>query len=99
MRLDLGSDNVNVRQMVEPPARAVPHLPGYPDDTFSDFTHRDYRPFHAPNPTPKGIPYPILMTPQQAGGLLTKVARKSRGKVSTKSTGPKPTTTASHGRK
>lgn len=90
--------------MVEPPATAVPHLPGMPEDQFSDFTHRDYRPDHVGNPTPKGIPYPILMSPQKAAGLLNKVAFKSRamargkGKVAARPAA-KPATTVSHGRK
>lgn len=89
--------------MAEPPVTAMPHLPGYPDDEFSDFTHRDYRPNHVANPTRPGVPYDAFMSPQKAGSLLCKVARKSRGalkgrrgKVGKTSTA-KPT--ISHGRK
>ena len=97
-----------VPYMVEPPTTAMPHLPGMPEDQFSDFTHRDYRPDHVGNPTPKGIPYPILMSPQKAASTLNKVAAKSRmmakgkGKIAAKPTAGKAagrTVIASHGRK
>jgi hypothetical protein len=81
--------------MAEPPANAVPHLPGFPESEFSDFTHRDYRPDHQPNPTKSGVPYDPFMSPQKAGRLLIKVAAKSRGikaKLKTK-------TVVSHGNK
>jgi hypothetical protein len=63
-------------------------------EEFRDFTWRDYRPDHQADPTPKGIPLEAFgMTPQKAGGLLCKAARKSKGGKST----AKPI--ASHGRK
>lgn len=59
----------------EPPVK-MPHLPGYPDDVFSDFTHRDYRPDHVADPTPKGVPYNEFFSPQKLGSMLFKVAAK-----------------------
>jgi hypothetical protein len=64
-------------------------------ENFKDFTHRDYRPNHVGDPTPKGVPYPIGMSPQKAGKLLIKVAAKSKGikaKLKTK-------TVVSHGKR
>ena len=88
-----------VPHMVEPPTNAVPHLPGLPEDEFSDFTHRDYRPDHVANPTPKGIPYPIGMSPSKAASLLNKVAAKSRMAPRGRTAKPTAKPTISHGRK
>lgn len=49
-----------------------------------DFTHRDYRPDHQPNPTRRGIAYDPFMSPQKAGSLLCKVAFKSKFKPGAK---------------
>lgn len=81
--------------MAEPPVTSVPHLPGFPEGEFSDFTHRDMRPDHLPNPTKRGVAYDPFMTPQKAGRLLIKVAAKSKGikaKLKTK-------TVVSHGKR
>lgn len=39
---------------------------------YSDFSH----PGHVPTPTPKGIQYPVGMTPQAAARILDKAGRK-----------------------
>jgi hypothetical protein len=88
--------------MVEPPTNTMTHLPGLPEDEFSDFTHRDYRPDHVANPTPRGIPYDPFMSPQQAGRILVKVARKSRNMVKGRRVGGGKATVktgTAHGRK
>lgn len=68
---------------------------------YVDFTHPDY----TPTPTPKGVQYPIGMTPQKAASLLVKAVRKpklgqkqkgkgkGKGKVHAKPTTAKPATT------
>lgn len=43
---------------------------------YSDFTHREMRPDHVGTPTPKGVPYPVNMSPQKAAKLLVKAAAK-----------------------
>lgn len=43
---------------------------------YSDFTHRDMRPDHEPNPSQRGVSYPINMTPQKAAKLLVKAVAK-----------------------
>lgn len=43
---------------------------------YSDFTHRVPRPDHVGEPTPRGIPYPINMSPQKAAKLLNKAAAR-----------------------
>lgn len=48
---------------------------------YSDFTH----PNHVPTPTPKGVQYPVGMTPQSAAKILDKAARK--GKIGQKGKG------------
>lgn len=50
-------------------------------EPFRDFTWRDYRPDHQPNPTPKGIGLgeSTLMDPRKFGKLLNKVSGKSKG--------------------
>lgn len=73
-----------------------------PANQSLDFTHRDYRPDHKPNPTKPGIPVSFFgMTPQKAGALLNKVAVKS--KLSSKGRAGKvkagKTTIIAHGRK
>lgn len=54
----------------------VPHLPGYPEDEFSDFSHRKPAMNHLPNPTPKGIGYDPFISSSKAAGLLRKCALK-----------------------
>jgi hypothetical protein len=43
---------------------------------YSDFTHRPMRLDHEGDPTPRGIPYPVNMSPQKAAKLLNKAAAK-----------------------
>ncbi len=43
-----------------------------PDEEYIDFTHPKY----VPTLTPRGVQYPILMTPQGAAKILNKAARK-----------------------
>lgn len=51
---------------------------------YVDFTHPDY----TPTPTPKGVQYPIGMTPQKAASLLIKAVRKPKvGQKRTKGKG------------
>lgn len=64
---------------VEPPTPNMPHLPGHPEDVYSDFTHRAMAPNHPPHPTPKGIGLGHFMDGRKVANLLGKVAFKSKG--------------------
>lgn len=48
---------------------------------YVDFTHPNY----VPTPTPKGVQYPIGMSPQTAAKILDKAGRK--GKIGQKGKG------------
>jgi len=56
--------------MTEPPVTEYNHL--------ADFTTREFKPFHEPHPSPKGISLGP-MDPKKVASLLGKVAAKSRG--------------------
>ena len=45
---------------------------------LADFTTREFKPFHEPHPTPKGISLGP-MDPKKVASLLGKVATKAKG--------------------
>lgn len=61
---------------------------------LADFTTREFKPYHEPHPTPKGISLGP-MEPRKLANLLGKVAAKSKGVKSSIKTKP----TITHGNK
>lgn len=59
----------------------MPEPHGTSPEDYRDFSHREMRPDHEPNPTPKGIGLgeSTLMDPRKFGKLLNKVSGKSKG--------------------